>query len=173
VSDAQSETRVAWFTAGVLGVFVLVLGAALGVLLVVRNHHADAGLTAREQAAVDAASREMINLQSFRLAHFDADFARASSGLTGDIANAFTSKKAALLDGLSKSKQDTAASVTQAGFEQGKGGTTALVLMTMNQYRVDAKGKKSLFGSGRFEVTVSNVGGKWLASNVTSVGLTS
>ena len=170
VADARSEGRVAWLTAGVLGVFVLLLGAALGVLLVVRNHHANPGLDGREQAAVDAASREMIDLQSFRLAQFDADFTRASSGLTGDLQKALVSKKASLQDSLKKSKLDTTASVSQTAFEQGEGGS-AVVLMTMNNYRVDANGKKTLFSSGRFEVTVNNVKGKWLASNLTSVGL--
>lgn len=170
MTDTRSEGRAAWITAAVLGVFALVLAAGLGVLLVVRNHHANPALNGREQAAVDAASREMINLQSFRLAHFDADFARATSGLTGDLLTALNGKKAALKNGLATSKQDTAATVTQAGYEQAKG-SSALVLLTMNNYRVDAKGKKTLFGSGRFEVTVNDVNGTWLASNLTSVGL--
>ena len=170
MADARTEGRAAWLTAAVLGVFVVLLGAGLVVLLVVRNHHANPDLTGREQAAVDAASREMINLQTFRLAHFDADFTRAGSGLTGDLLKALNGKKTSLQDSLQKSKLDTTASVTQAAFEERKG-SDALVLMTMNNYRVDAKGKKTLFASGRFEVTVSDVKGAWLASNLTSVGL--
>jgi hypothetical protein len=170
VADARTESRAAWLTAAVLGVFVVLLGAGLVVLLIVHDHHANPGLTAREQAAVDAASREMVNLQSFRLANFDADFARASGGLTGDLLKALDGKKTSLLDSLKKSKQDTSCSVTQAAFQQSTG-NDALVLMTMNNYRVDATGKKTLFTSGRFKVTVSNVKGAWLASNLTSVGL--
>jgi hypothetical protein len=170
LADARGESRAAWLTAGVLGIFVVVLGAFLGVLLVVRNHHPNPGLTGREQAAVDAAGREMVNLQTFRLAQFDTDFARAQDGVTGDLAKAFAGKKSALKTGLQNSKLDTTASVTQSAFERIQG-NTALVLMTMNNYRVDAKGKKTLFSSGRFEVTVTDVGGRWLASNLTSVGL--
>lgn len=170
MADTRTRGRSARLTTGVLGVVALVLAAALGLLLVVRDHHPSPGLSAREQAAVDAASREMINLQSFRLAHFDADFVRAQNGLTGSLLKAFTPKKGPLRQGLVTSKQDTAASVTQAAFEQSKG-NDAVVLMTMNNYRVDAKGKQTLFNSGRFEVTVTNVGGRWLASNLTSVGL--
>jgi Mce-associated membrane protein len=170
LADARGESRAAWLTAGVLGVFVVLLGAGLGVLLVVRGHHSNPGLTTREQAAVDAASREMINLQSFRLAQFESDFARAQDGVTGDLAKAFASKKASLLNGLKNSKQDTSAAVTQAAFER-IDGNAAQVLMTMNNYRIDAKGKKTLFTAGRFEVTVNNVGGRWLTSNLTAVGL--
>jgi hypothetical protein len=170
LANARGESRAAWLTAGVLGIFVVLLGAGLGVLLVVRNHHPNPGLTSREQAAVDAASREMVYLQSFRLAQFDTDFARAQNGVTGDLAKAFAAKKSALKTGLTNSKLDTTASVAQSAFERVQG-NTALVLMTMNNYRVDAKGKKTLFSSGRFEVTVNDVGGRWLASNLTSVGL--
>lgn len=162
--------RPARLTVGGLGLVALLLAALFGVLLVVRDHRTNPGLSAREQAAVDAASREMINLQTFRLAHFDADFVRARSGLTGDLLKAFTPKKAALHEGLVNSKLDTSASVTQAAIEQAKG-SNAVVLMTMNNYRVDAKGKQTLFDSGRFEVTVTDVRGTWLASNLTSVGL--
>lgn len=170
MSDTRITNRLAWFTAGGLALVAVLLAGGLGVLLAVRDHRPNAGLSPREQAAVEAASREMINLQTFRLAHFDADFVRARSGLTGDLLKAFTPKKAALREGLVKSRQDTSASVTQAAFEQGKA-NNAVVLMTMNNYRVDAKGKRELFNSGRFEVTVTDVGGTWLASNLTSVGL--
>jgi len=140
------------------------------VLLVVRGHHANPGLTTREQSAVDSASREMIYLQSFRRAQFDADFARAKDSATGGLAKEFASKKAALQTGLEKGKHDTSASVTQSAFEHFDG-HTAKVLMTMNQYRIDAKGKRTLFSSGRFEVTVTDVAGRWLASDFVSVGL--
>jgi len=170
MTDTRSENRLAWLTAGLLGIFVVVLAVGMVALFVVRGHRANPGLNGHEQAAVDAASREMINLQSFRLAHFDADFARASSGLTGGLLSALNGKKASLKDGLEKSKQDTTAAVTQAGFKQ-QSGQDAVVLMTMNNYRVDAKGKKTLFNTGRFEVTVSDVKGQWLASNLTSVGV--
>lgn len=170
MAEIRTHGPSARLAAAGLGVVALVLAAVLGLLLVVRDHRPNPGLSAQEQAAVDAASREMINLQSFRLAHFDADFSRASGGLTGDLLKAFTPKKAALRQGLATSKQDTAASVTQAAFEQSKG-NEAVVLMTMNNYRVNSKGKQTLFNSGRFEVTVTKVGSRWLASNLTSVGL--
>lgn len=173
LADARGESRAArpaLLTAGVLGIFAVVLVAGLIVLLVVRGHHASPGLTSREQAAMDAASREMVALQTFRLAHFDSDFARARDGLTGELAKAFSGKKSALKAGLQKSKLDTSAAVTQAAFEHFQG-DSALVLMTVNNYRIDAKGKKTLFTSGRFEVTVNEVEGRWLASNLTSVGL--
>jgi len=149
MTDTRSESRPAWLTAGVLGIFVVALAAGLVALLVVRNHHANPGLNGSEQAAVDAASRETVNLQSFRLAHFDSDFARATAGLTGGLLSTFKGKQASLKSGLQKSKQDTTATASQVGFKQ-QSGKDAIALITINNYRVDAKGKKTLFGSGRF-----------------------
>lgn len=168
--DALKQSRVPWRVAVGLGAIAIVLAAALGWLLVRHDDQPSFGLSASEQAAVDAATREMIDVQSFRLADFDADFARATSGLTGGLLKELTSKKASLLDGLKKSKLDTTAAVTEAAFEESKG-SDAVVLLTMNNYRVDKTGKKTLFGSGRFEVTVSKVNNAWLASDLTSIGL--
>lgn len=169
-SHAPNRSRAARRTATALGAVAVLLAAGLGWLFVLRGEHADPGLTGREQAAVDAASRAMINLQTFRRAHFDADYTRAAGGLTGQLRREFTSKKSALQRSLDTSRQDTAADVTQAAFEQSKG-DAALVLLTMNNYRVDAGGRRTLFGSGRFEVTMQLVHGRWMASNLTSVGL--
>ncbi len=170
MADGQRQSQVPWRVAGGLGIVAALLCAWLVVLIVGRGHGANPGLDVDEQAAVDAASREMINVQSFRLADFNADFQRAQSGLTGNLQKELTSKKDSLEASLHKSKLDTAATVTQAALKQAKDGQV-LVLLTMNNYRVDATGKRTLFGTGRFEVTVSNVGGKWLASDLTSVGL--
>jgi hypothetical protein len=79
------------------------------------------GLEGNEQAAVDAASREMIAVQSFRLAHFDADFQRAQGGLTGGPLKELTAKKSSLQGSLSKSKLDTTATVTESAFQQARG----------------------------------------------------
>lgn len=169
-NQAGNRGRASWWTAAALGAVAVLLAAGLGWLLVLRGEHAGPGLTAREQAAVDAASRDLINLQTFRRTHFDADFARAAGGLTGQLRTDFAAKQRALRESLDASKQDTAAEVTQAAFEQSKG-STALVLVAMNNYRVDARGRRTLFASGRFEVTMQLVNGTWLAGNLTSVGL--
>ena len=168
--DGGTQSRLPLRLAVVLGIVAVVLCAGLAVLLVERGHHPSPGLNGKEQAAVDAATREMIALQSFRVAHFDADFQRAQSGLTGGLLKELTGKKTSLQTSLAKSKLDTLATVTQAALQQANG-ASASVLLTMNNYRVDAKGKQTLFGTGRFAVTVTDVGGKWLASDLTSVGL--
>ena len=170
MADGRKSSQLPWRVTGVLGVVVVLLCAGLVVLIVSRGHHPSPGLGGSEQAAVDAASREMVAVQSFRLAQFDADFQRAQSGLTGGLLKELTAKKASLQSSLQKSKLDTTATVTQAAFQQAKG-PSALVLVTMNNYRVDAKGKQTLFGTGRFQVTETVVNGKWLASDLTSVGL--
>jgi hypothetical protein len=159
-----------WRVAGALVVVAAVLAGLLGWLLVRRGDHVTAGLDAREQAAVDAASREMVNTQSFRLAHFDADFARALGGLTGEPLQDLTAKKAALRRALQRSTFDTVATVTQAAFEQARG-ANQVVLVRIKNYRVDKSGKRTEFETGRFEVTVTEVDGKWLMSDFTSVGL--
>ncbi|HTZ42884.1 MAG TPA: hypothetical protein VMB79_03410, partial [Jatrophihabitans sp.] len=66
------------------GAFVLLLAAA-GVLAALRltdRHTGAAQLTAAENAAVSAARQESINLQTYRLKSFDADFDAALAGLT-------------------------------------------------------------------------------------------
>src|SRR6266568_2498209 len=125
MADGQRHSGLPWRVVGALTLVAVVLAGLLGWLLVQRGHHTTAGLTGREQAAVDAAAREIVNAQTFRLAHFDADFARAK----------------------------------------------AVVLLTMKNYRTDKSGQRTPFATGSFKITMSEVGGKWLASDLTSVGL--
>ncbi len=170
MADGQRHSGLPWRVVGALTLVAVVLAGLLGWLLVQRGHHTTAGLTGREQAAVDAAAREMVNVQSFRLAQFDADFARAIGGLTGGPLEELTAKKAALRSGLQKTKLDTSATATQAALKEADG-AKAVVLLTTKSYRVDKAGKRAPFATGRFEVTMSEVGGKWLVSDLTSVGL--
>jgi hypothetical protein len=170
MTDGQRRSGLPWRVVGVFAVVAALLAGTLGWLLVQRAHHVTAGLSGREQAAVDAATREMVNVQSYRLAHFDADFARARSGLTGGLLKELTGKKASLQTSLRRSKLDTSATVTQAALKEDHG-ANAIVVLSMKNYRVDKSGKRTPFSTGRFEVTVSEVGGKWLASDLTSVGL--
>lgn len=170
MADEQRRSGLPWRVVGALAVVAAVLAATLGWLLVHRGEHVTAGLSTREQAAVDAAARELIDTQSFRLAHFDADFARATAGLTGDMLKELTAKKASLQTSLRRSKFDTAATVTQAALKEDHG-ASAIVLLAMRNYRVDKSGKRTPFATGSFEITMSEVGGKWLASDLTSVGL--
>jgi hypothetical protein len=170
MADGQRHSGLPWRVVGALTLVAVVLAGLLGWLLVQRGHHTTAGLTAREQAAVDAAAREIVDAQTFRLAHFDADFARATAGLTGDMLQELTSKKAALRSSLQKSKHDTSATVTQAALDE-VDGAKAVVLLSMKNYRIDKSGQRTPFATGSFKITMSEVGGKWLASDLTSVGL--
>src|SRR6266568_3545678 len=170
MADGQRHSRLPWRAVGALTVVAAVLAGLLGSLIVRRGHHVTAGLDAREQAAVDAAAREIVDAQSFRLAHFDADFARATAGLTGDMLKELTAKKAALRTSLQQSKHDTSATVTQAALSE-VNGAKAVVLLTMKNYRTDKSGQRTPFATGSFKITMSEVGGKWLASDLTSVGL--
>lgn len=170
MADRQRHSAVPWWVVGALVVVAALLAAVLGWLLVQRGDHVTAGLNGREQAAVDAASRELVNVQTFRLDHFDADFARATAGLTGEPLRDFTAKKAALHTALQRSAFDTVATVTQAAWQESRS-ANEVVLLSMKNYRVDKTGKRTPFQTGRFKVTVTEVDGKWLLSDFTSVGL--
>lgn len=157
---------------------VLALGAAAAALFVVRPQWHDrhrttvVGLSSTEQAAVDAASKQVINLLSYSRKNFQADYARAQAGSTGALAKDLTdaTKKSTLLQQMTSGKFDLQGDVTSVAFEQSNG-TNYLVLVAAQGYKVPDSGSRTLASTARFEVTMTLTKGKWLASNLVSVGL--
>jgi hypothetical protein len=133
--------------------------------------HGVAGLTKSEQAAVDAARQETINIQTYRLKSFDQDFSNAVAGMTADKATEWQARKKDLKDGISRLKEDGAATVSGVGLESSDG-RTAVVLVSSDSQRVDqTTGSSTTFAQNRFQVTMQLVDGKWLMSDLQAVSL--
>ena len=162
----------------VVGVVVLALLALAVVQIVLRLDHRSLrsssaglqGLTRDEQGAVNAAKQETINIQTYRLKTFDADFAAAVAGMTPAKATEWQAHKADLKSGLTRIKQDSAATVSGAGL-MSFAGSSAVVLVASDSQRVDAKGASSTFAQNRFQVTMKLTGGKWLMDDLQAVAL--
>lgn len=165
-----------WTVAAVLGVVAIALAAVIVFVIAPersdRRRTAEAvGLTAMQQQAMDAAAKQVINLTTYSRKTFDADYARTVAGATGALATDLTGdKKATLLSQMTKGKFDLAGTVTNVAFEEAGAGKW-LVLVSSEDYKVPDKGARQLTTRARFEVTMVHTGGKWLASDLQTVGL--
>jgi hypothetical protein len=172
----QRATAAPWITAAVAGVLLAALVLVYFVVLVPDKDdkpakQADVGaLTTSEKQAVVAAGTETANLLSFTRAHFASDFKRALDGATGALKSDVTNKKAATLSAMTKGKFDLGANVTYQALEgpTEKGSNGYLVLVTLNAFRSTTQDQPI---QQNLEVTVLPVKGKWLASDVQSIGL--
>jgi hypothetical protein len=156
---------------GGIAAILAVMALVLGIFRLVRGDTGLSGLSKAEQAALSAAKQETINIQSYRLKTFDQDFAAAVAGMTPDKATEWQARKKDLKDGLTRLKQDGAATVSGAGI-QSFDGKSAVVLVSSDSQRVDqATDKSTTFAQNRFQVTMKLVGGKWLMSDLQAVSL--
>jgi hypothetical protein len=171
-----------WITAAIAGAVLIALLVVYFVVLRPDERTADrkraaarnsaGGLTATETAAMNAAGTEMVNLVSFSRAHFEADFQRALSGAVGSLRSDVQAKRSDTLKAITQNKFDLYGRLTHKALEAPVSSGTRkgyIVMVTINGYRStapDAPVQQNL------EVTVLNVGGKWLASAVTNIGIT-
>jgi len=170
-----------WITAAVAG-FVLI---ALFLVFFLwfrpderdaHREHAEAlrnsgHLTAEESAAMNAAGTEMVNLLTFSRAHFDDDFQRALDGATGALRKDVVGKRAVTLKAITDGKFDLSARLTHKALSDevnAKGTHGYVVLVTINGYRSTAP---TVPIQQSLAVTEINVSGKWLASDVTMIGV--
>jgi Mce-associated membrane protein len=151
---------------------VTVLAAAIAVAAVRWGHrHAGAAqLSAAENAAVSAARQETINIQTYRLASFDADFAAALAGLTPGKRTQWQADKVTLKTQLTQQKISSTATVTGAGLT-GLSGDTATVVVSSNTQRVDSTGKTTTTAQNRFQITMKRMNGRWLMDDLQSVSI--
>lgn len=165
----QPRGRGRWLAAAV--VVSLLFAAAMVVLWQVRRPADIPGITPTQQAAVDAASQEAVNLQTFRRASFDQDFANALAGLTSDFGKSqLLPKKDALQQQLTAGKRDATAKALSAGLVSSTP-TSAVVLVVTNTTQTGDDGTSTPFVFSRLQLTLQLVGGKWLVSDLKSVGL--
>ncbi|MDQ1722070.1 MAG: hypothetical protein QOI26_1804 [Pseudonocardiales bacterium] len=154
----------------VLVTALLVAAAVLAGLRLTHRGSGAAGLSSAEQAAVNAARQETINLQTYRRKSFDSDFAAALSGLTPAKATQWQANKATLKTKLNQLKQDAGATVSGAGLVSFDG-KSAVVVVASDTLRVDATGKSSTAAQNRSQVSMKLIGGKWLMDDLQSVSV--
>jgi Mce-associated membrane protein len=168
--------RAPWVTAGVLAA----VAAALLVLLLVvvrpaaDKHRETAGenaFSASEGAAMTAARVEAVNLLTYSRKSFDADFARALAGTTGQLKSDLAKDKDTTLKSLTDNKFDIKAEITDVALEGSDGAKGVQVLLVANGFRVDDTGTSSVAVPKRVQLTMVEVGGKWLATDLQGVDL--
>lgn len=169
-------SRAPWLTAAVLAIVAAALAVVLFVVVYpARDRHQNAGpaagFTADEQAALKAASVQTVNLLTYSRAHFDADFARAMAGVTGQLKSDLEADKAKTLQQLTANKFDIKATVSDVALEGGSVSKGLLVLVVASGYRVDDKGTTSAAVPKRIELTMVRSHGTWLASNLQGIDL--
>jgi Mce-associated membrane protein len=158
-----------WVLAAIV-IALLALTATLASGRLAHRHGGAAGLSSAEQRAVDAAKQETINIQTYRLKSFDADFAVAVAGLTEAKATQWQANKSTLKANLTSQKIDSGATVSGAGlvsFDR----KSAVVVVSSDTQRIDSTGKSTTAAQNRFQVTMRLVGGKWLMDDLQSVSL--
>jgi hypothetical protein len=164
-----------WILASVLAVLVVVLALALVRVLAVRHDSDRSGVgwaapTTADQQAVTAGATEAANILSFTRKNFGRDFDRALAGATGKLRSDLAAKRTLTLSQMTRGKFDLKADVVRSAFESEDGGAV-LLLVTVNGSRVGDTGQASVPSTQRLELTMVRQGGKWLASNLLSVGI--
>lgn len=177
MTDARRADATPWLVASVLGVIAIALAAV--VVFVIRPERNDkqdladaVGITASQQQAMDAATKQALNLTTYSRKNFESDYARALSGASGSLAKdlADPSKKAALLKQMQTNKLDLQGQVLNTALEQ-QAGSQYSVLVLVVTYKVPDTGTRVLGSRNRFEMTLTRTGGKWLTSDLNNIGL--
>jgi len=171
MTDTRGRSGIApWITAGVLGVLAIALVVALTVFIVPNRGQGPGGLSSSEKSAVSAAKQELINLLTYSRKTFDADYQRALNGAAGKLREDLASKKALTRETLIAGKIDLKGEVTAAAFEE-RSGSSTVVLLSATGFTIGANGTPVPKSIDRFELTMTNIKGKWLMSDFRNVGL--
>lgn len=170
---ARLSARAPWIIAGVLGLVALVLAAVLAFVLPGRNRDdslSGAGLASSEQQALDAARQETVNFLTYSRKNFQGEYARTLAGAMGGFKDDLNKQKAAILTALTKGKFDLMGAVTGSAFEE-VNGDSSLILVSAQGYKLPDGAARVLQTTARFEVTIAKIKGKWLVSDLQSVGI--
>ena len=172
-----------WITAAVAGVVLIALLVVFFVWFRPAQRDADrehaqaiatsGQLTTEESAAMNAAAGEMVNLVTYSRAHFDSDFQRALDGATGALRSDVSKQRDNTLKAMTDGKYDLYGRATHKALSdsvQSNGTHGYVVLVTLNGYRSTAPDSPI---QQNMAVTVIDVNGKWLASDVTMIGIES
>lgn len=163
-----------WITAAVLAAVAVILLVLLFVVVrpAADRHNRDTGaFSSAESTAMKAAATEMVNLLTFSRKSFAADYQRALSGTTGQLHSDLAKDQANTLKQLTTNKLDIKADVTDVALETNAGSKGMLVLLIANGYRVADSGIPSPAVPKRVQLTMVNVKGKWLATDLQGIDL--
>lgn len=171
MSQPRRASSAPWITAAIAGAALLALLLVYFLALRPDEDKINGGFTSQERAAMNAASVEAVNVLSYRRASFESDFQRALSGATGDLASDLHKEKSVTLKTITNGKFDMSARTTHVALEQRLDSGNQhgyLVLVTLNGYRSSAPDVPT---PSQLALTVLDVNGKWLVSNIDSVGV--
>jgi hypothetical protein len=176
---ASAERR--WLPWAAAGVLALLCGAIIAVLPHVRgvSNRADAAASSAKgtvalpldvQKAVQAGATEAANVLTYSRKNFDADWNRSLAGATGKLRSDHEADKATTLERLTSQKVDLVATVQHSAFETAED-AKVLVLVTVTGTAVNDQGERSAQTPQRLELTMVKSGDKWLASDLTMIGI--
>ena len=163
--------RPPWLVAGILAVVAAALGVTVFAVLPGSKEHrqnsvGNSSLSGQERAAMQAARIETVNLLTYARKSFDADWARAMAGATGQLKSDLQTDKATTQQNLTKNKFDVTATVTDVGLVGGDTRSGFQVLVVASGHRVDDSGTPSAAIPSRIQLTMTKAAGKWLASDL-------
>jgi Mce-associated membrane protein len=153
----------------VLGLLVIALAVTSAVLW---SAGRSATATAATRADVLAAARqEAVNLTSQDYRTVDADLRRMADGATGQLADDLTRRAGEAKQVVVKNKAVARGMAVEAGLVAVHGdAATALVAVDSTVTSGSAASANRRY---RFQLDLTRVGGRWLVSNLTAVGLDS
>lgn len=162
-----------WATAAVAGaILVALLVVYFVVFLPYRRDYAPGQLTASELTAMTAATTELDNVGALGGKNFDTNYSRAIAGSTGPFRQDLLRERSAAQKNLAG--HSATAVVTQRAVvgPVSSGGTSGYQLL-MNLSGPQSSITSALLAPQQVSVTVVHQNGKWLVSDIRSVGITS
>src|SRR4051794_37720044 len=173
--QTRARGNAPWVAAAVLTVVVALLALALVRVRAVaddndRNAGTAAGPTSDQLEAVQAGATEAANLTTLTRKNYSGDFARALAGASGNLRKDLLAHKKSYLSAMTSGKFDLKATVVESAFEADSAGKVTM-LVTLNGTHVVDGQPNSVASVQRLELTMVSAGGKWLATDFTSVGV--
>lgn len=118
--------------------------------------------------AAEAGRAEVVNVLSYQRGDFAADEQRALDGATGALATQIRSTATSTRTAMQHGHYDLSGAVTAIAVERAQG-ATATLLVAATAYQVDDQGMQDEGDEQRYEVTVVQQQGRWVASAITPV----
>lgn len=169
VTSALRSSRLPWIVSAVAGaIAVALLVILLAVILPDRHDARREGIkifTGDEQAALNAARVEAVNVSSYRRSDFEADVNRALAGATGDLKADLQARSGDMKTQLDTEKIDISGQIVASALQESADGKVAVMLVLNGTARNDA-GQSANTGVQRITLTMTKVSGKWLAESL-------